>query len=34
MEQRSILAKIRPIVRPQSEAHFGEHHEQAENVRF
>ena len=34
MEQRSILDKMPAIVRALSEAHFGEHHEQAENVRF
>ena len=34
MEQRFILAKTRAIVRALSEAHVGEHHEQAENVRF
>ena len=34
MEQRSSLAKTLAIVRAPSEAHFGEHHEQDENVRF
>jgi hypothetical protein len=34
MEQRSILAKLRAIVRALTEAHFGDHHEQAENIRF
>ena len=34
MKLRSILVKISTIVRALSEAHFGEHHEQDENVRF
>ena len=34
MGQRFIPAKIRAIVRTLSKAYFGEHHEQAENVRF
>ena len=32
--QRSILAKLRAIVHALSKAHFGEHHEQTENIRF
>jgi hypothetical protein len=34
MEYRSILTKMRVTVSALSEAYFGEHYEQTENVRL